>query len=380
MAKLLDRQNAILLFKNGKYLKVYATGKTGIFTGFLTIIEGNFSVSELQEFDNGYHFFLTNQSYILIDKLQTNKHIVVMANDFLKEKNANIDIGNVTLVGCCLQDITNNIMGDDCSFGACNDIACLLFFPDDLKSINRETISKLTTEFSSVESTSRSVNFLSNFKIKKPYCLKKQNNINYSDNFKNYPILNEKRNIAILDFGISEKLLKLLHKYFNIIIVPHNESYVHLSYLHADKKIDGVILSDFICNTVFVPNHEKEEINKLLSSKIPVLGIGNGGILMAETLGVRTVDVNCIYNIDNFFVADATRKQFKVSNFCNKQIGDLPENIIAKYYDRRANVVGFEQKDKNNIGFTFSFFSDSLNTAFFLNQFYEILRNAERYR
>ena len=110
MAKLLDRQNAILLFKNGKYLKVYATGKTGIFTGFLTIIEGNFSVSELQEFDNEYHFFLTNQSYILIDKLKTNKHIVVMANDFLKEKNANIDIGNVTLVGCCLQDITNDIM------------------------------------------------------------------------------------------------------------------------------------------------------------------------------------------------------------------------------------------------------------------------------
>ena len=39
MAKLLDMQNAILLFKNGKYLKVYATGKTGIFTGFLTIVE-----------------------------------------------------------------------------------------------------------------------------------------------------------------------------------------------------------------------------------------------------------------------------------------------------------------------------------------------------
>lgn len=378
MAKLSDRQNAILLFKNGKYLKVYATGKTGIFTGFLTIIEGNFSVSELQEFGNEYHFFLTNQSYILIDKLKTNKHIIVMANDFLKEKSASIDIGNVTLVGCCLQDITNNIIGDDCSFGACNDIACLLFFPDDLKFINAETISKLTTEFSYVKNTIRSVDFLSNYQIKKPYRWKKNNN--YNDNFKHYPIFNEKKNVAILDFDVSEKLLKLLHKYFNIIIVPHRESYIHLSYLYADKKIDGVILPDFICNTVFVPNKEKEEINKLLSSKIPVFGIGNGGILMAETLGTGTVDVNCVYDIDNFFVVDATKKQFTVSNFCNKQIVKLPENVIAKYYDKSANVVGFEQKDKNNIGFTFSFFSDSLNTAFFLNKFYEIVRNADKYR
>ena len=255
----------------------------------------------------------------------------------------------------------------------------MLFFPDDLKSINGETISKLTTEFSAVGSTVRRVNFLSNYQIKKPYCLKKQSN-NYNDNFKKYPILDEKRNVAILDFGISEKLLKLLHQYFNIIIVPHNESYVHLSYLYADKKIDGVILPDFICNTDFVPNNEKAEINKLLSSKIPVLGIGNGGILIAETLGAETVDVNCVYDIDNFFVVDATKKQFTVSNFCNKQIVNFPKNVIAKYYDQRANVVGFEQKDKNNIGFTFSFFSDSLNTAFFLNQFYEILKNAEKYR
>ena len=70
-------------------------------------------MSELQEFGNEYHFFSTNQSHVLIDKLQTNKHIVVIANDFLKEKNASIDISNVTLVGCCLQDITNNIIDDD---------------------------------------------------------------------------------------------------------------------------------------------------------------------------------------------------------------------------------------------------------------------------
>ena len=379
MLKLFDAENtsvAILFFENGKQVKVYAKGKRGVFFGFLTIVEGMFSVSELQEYGNGWQIFTTNQSNVQIGNIRADRHIVVMAPSFATADNSINDQQDITLVYGFTPDMISYQINNDDIFSKTNNVRCALFFPDNIDNIKSTEIKKIEQSFAEMPDKIYYMNYLKEYKSFKPFFLQSVAS-KYYDSFKKFPIYREKKTVAVFDFGTSKSLIEVLRKYFQILIVPYYETFRDIKYLYKDKKIDGVIIPDFVCNIDFINDEQNVEIKHLLDSKIPVLGIGNGAILLAKQLGATIEDADRTYTIDDYIVVDLNKKQFHTTNFCYQQIIKLPLQLRAEYYDEYANFVGFTCLEKNNIAYTFSFFSDSLDTAYFLNKFYRVIKKCK---
>ena len=124
-----------------------------------------------------------------------------------------------------------------------------------------------------------------------------------------------------MDFGISESLKEILQTYWKIVIVPMNEHAKRIKYL----TIDGVIISDSVCNTKFVKEDIKAELKTLLEGKIPVMGIGFGGILLSELVGIQTEEnKDQFVEIGSYQIYDESKKIFTVDKTCRKNIECLP--------------------------------------------------------
>ena len=377
MSKNVKTNNALLFFENGTKINVHAQGKNGIFPGFLTFVEGTFSVKELQLYANKFQFFATNNNVVETDSVDSEKHIVVMANNF--DINTKNKIDNLTLVSNFTPESISFLQNHDKYFDKFNNVKCVLFFPDDINTINENDTNKISEILNNMPNKIYNFDYTKMYTKLKPY---KTNDLRCEkfNNFKKMPIFYNRRKVALIDFSTQSGLLTILRQYFSISVLPFTETYRHIKYLYNDKKIDAVIIPDFICNTYFFNQAVTNEIQKLIESEIPLLGIGNGAILIAETLSSTTQIVQQIYSIDNFFITNNHKKQFIASNFNYKNITSLSSNLTGEYYDIKANIVGFRQRKTNTLGYTFSFFSNNLDTAFFFNEFYKIIKDANKKR
>ena len=357
-------KNAVLVFENGIKIDVSAGGKTGIFFGYLCAIDGIFSISDLQDCGNETIFFTTNNAFIKIDN-ELNNHIVIIANNFLNQNNNK----NITIV----QDLTQkniSFLLKKNGIKPSNNIKCALFFSRKLEKMKNNFLKEIDKKISMMPKFYQT-NFLEKYQSFKPYLLDHNNLI--KKNVKN-------KSIAVLSFNNNKtQLLNLISIYFDIFMIPYTETYSHIKYLYECKKIDGVIIPHFACNTDFIDNKSKSEIKKLLESNIPVLGIGNGAILIAEIFASKTKIINeNVFRINDYTIVDLNNNLFHASNLCYKQITNLSKNMVANYYDSGyKNVVGFSEKH-NNLGYTFLFSNNNNDTNFFLKKFYKIMKNARK--
>ena len=369
---------AILVFSDSKYLKVRAIGKLGVFYGFLTFIDGVFDLQELQEYGNQYQFFITSNDIVdVAGRIIKNKHIIVIANHFTADcMNYANDNKEVTLIdGLNQQDVANLFKeSGDCM--AVNKIKCALLFTKEGYAVDSCTLEEVFFKLNTMPNTIDGFDgekFL-NYTSGRPYSLKLDKS---SLKFKK-DSFGSRYNIAVLDFNVKYSILTLLNDYFNVVVLPFNETFEQIVYLYNDNKIDAVVLPDFMYNTYFIKTQQKNEIQKMLYSKIPVLGIGNGGILMAELLD-STIDVvnkACVMN--DFIITNNKKQQFYASNFTYQRITQLSQQLSAKYYDEDANIVGFMNYKNNNLGYTFSISTDSSDMSMFLHNFYKVIRNVQR--
>ena len=174
-----------------------------------------------------------------------------------------------------------------------------------------------------------------------------------------------------MDFGISESLKDILQTYWKIVIVPMNEHAKRIKYL----TIDGVIISDSVCDTKFVNDDVKTELKTLLEGKIPVMGIGFGGILLSELVGMKTEESkNQFVEIGSYQICDESKKIFAVDKTCRKNIECLPmRNEMKKvYYNRDNKIEGFVRK--RLMCCCFDLMENTIDTARILNEFELIMR------
>ena len=253
-------------------------------------------------------------------------------------------------------------------------IKCCIIFNNN--TTNNE-IEKIKKEFEKLPEFQSNYNYLSKLKNKKPYKIEKKQG-NFDDkHIAKLSIAQSKKTIGLYDFGISPVLLDILKSYWNIIVLPYNNTAKRTDFL----KIDGVIMSNSLTNTKFVKENIQNEISKLINSDIPMLGLGFGGILMCEICNSLSVETKNENILNCFSTFNNDKKKFCVSNCYSKKIENQSSNnqIDTLFVDENNNCFGL--KYKNNLMFDFEFFENNIDTARILNLFENLMdKNSRKYQ
>ena len=246
---------------------------------------------------------------------------------------------------------------------------CILYFPDKNGSTDMDD-AKVDALLNEMPKTVDDVNLFEKPEFEKPFFInrKSKNAIKTIDKL---DLFSSKKNVLVMDFGISESLKKILQTYWKVVAVPMNERAKRIRYL----KIDGVIISDSVCDTRFVNDDIKQELKILLEGKIPVMGIGFGGILLSELIGIKTEETqNKFVEIGVHQIRDECKKIFTVSKICRKNIECLPmqEEMKKIYYNRENRIEGFIKKKL--MCCCFDLMENTIDTTRILNEFELIMR------
>ena len=362
-----------LYFENGSKVELKCYGEKGVFTGFLNFIEGDFTIEELRynsNFNQQKQMFFYNNltTRIGASNPKTKNKIVVLTNflplDFDEEK-----LDNITLA-TDFEKVDIERLLDCNSYTEKQFIKCCLIFVENDKNIDEEQIQK---ELKELPNFAFNYNFLQDFKYEKPYQLLKTSLVD-DDKIKELPIYQSKKTIGIYDFGISPDLLNILKTYWNVIVLPYDNTAKRTDFL----KIDGVIISNSLINTDFISENIKSEISTLINSDIPVLGIDFGAILMCRILNINTIFSPQETMINNYTIRNNNKKNFEVSNSYFYKIDDIiAKNYIEPvFYNYKNDVVGVRYK--NNLIYNFTFNQNTLDTAKILNIFELLMQKYPR--
>ena len=386
--------NCWLCFDNGKKLRLKAIGLHGLFRGYLTFVRGNFEFVDLQDIN-----YMSSRIFALDDDIclnvGENTKKADQKDDKKKKKDKKNEIINndedrpIAILSSCIPDdwneekhgkyitlITNFrpeilslSLDNDKDFFKYQNAHCVLYSSDEsqLKEIEENKVDQLLNE---MPRAINDVNLFENSAFEKPFYMhrKATQNINAIDKLE---IFNSKKTVAVMDFGLSDSLKDILQTYWKIVVVPMNERAKRIKYL----TIDGVIVSDSICDTKFVNEDIKTELKILLESKIPVMGIGFGGILLSELVGMTTEESkNQFVEIGSYQICDESKKIFTVDKTCRKSIECLPMQSEMKkiYYNRDNKVEGFIKKKL--MCCCFDLMENTVDTARILNEFELIMR------
>ena len=383
-----------LYFDNGKKLQLKAIGLHGLFRGYLTFVRGNFEFVDLQDVN-----YMSSRIFALDDdvcinvgesakkveqnddkkKKKDKKNEVVKNNedtpiailssripdDWDNEKHAKY----ITLITNFRPEFLSLSLDNDENFFKYLNARCVLYFPDinEHIDIDDEKIDKLLNE---MPKTIDDVNLFEKPEFKKPFFINRKNKsaIKAIDKL---DLFSSKKSVLVMNFGISESLKEILQTYWKIVIVPMNEHAKRIKYL----TIDGVIISDSVCDTKFVNEDIKTELKTLLEGKIPVMGIGFGGILLSELVGMQTEEhKDQFVEIGSHQICDESKKIFAVDKTCRKNIECLPmRNEMKKvYYNRDNKIEGFVRK--RLMCCCFDLMENTIDTARILNEFELIMR------
>ena len=390
-----DGNNCWLYFDNGKKLQLKAIGLHGLFRGYLTFVRGNFEFVDLQDinYTSSRIFALdddiclsvgdgTKKAEILNDKKKKkekkntviedteNDPIAILSSyvpdDWDDEKHAKY----ITLITNFRPEILSLSFEKDENFLKYQNVRCVLYFPnsDEQTGIDENKIDKLLNE---MPRTIDDINVFKKPEFEKPFCINRKAKSAVKTVDKLDYLFNSKKSIAVINFGISESLKEILQTYWKIVIVPMNERAKRIKYL----EIDGIIVSDSICDTKFINADVIREFKTLLEGKIPIMGIGFGGILLSELVGMKTEESKDQFvEIGNYQICDESKKIFTVDKTCRKNIECLPMQSEMKksYYNRDNKIEGFVRKKL--MCCCFDLMENNIDTARILNEFELIMR------
>ncbi|MBR1428773.1 MAG: hypothetical protein IJ590_00785 [Rickettsiales bacterium] len=389
-----EGENCWLYFDNGKKLHLKAIGLHGLFRGYLTFVRGDFEFVDLQNIN-----YISSRIFALDDDICINvgesTETVEKKDDKKKKKYKKNEIANndadnpiailsscipedwneekhakyITLITNFRPEILSLSLDNDKDFFKYQNVRCVLYFPNSDEQIDADEkkIHKLLNE---MPKTIDEVNVFAKPEFEKPFYLncKAKNAVKTIDKL---DLFSSKKNVLVMDFGISEGLKEILQTYWKIVIVPMNEHAKRIKYL----TIDGVIISDSVCNTRFVNADIKQELKTLLEGKIPVMGIGFGGILLSELVGIPTEEnKDQFVEIGSYQIYDESKKIFTVDKTCRKNIECLPMQSEMKkiYYNRDNKIEGFIRKKL--MCCCFDLMENTIDTARILNEFELIMR------
>ena len=371
--------NAYLLFSNGKKIKLKGYGRPGIFCGFLTFINGDFTLEELRyngSFERTKQILCYDNVDILVgeEKKEKNnneeKNLIVLTSflpndiDFDDER-----LKNITIITGFDKQIIESIF--ECkNYIDKQNIKCCIVFDN---KIDEKDIRNYTKELEKLPEFQSNYNYLSKLKNKKPYKIEKKQESFDDKNIVKLPIAQSKKTIGLYDFGISPILLDILKSYWNIVVLPYDNTAKRTDFL----KIDGVIISNSLTDTKFVKENIKNEILKLINNDIPVLGIGFGGILMFEVLNFSTFYKNNELILNSYQLLNNKKIKFDASLTYLKQFDDIKNttDIDKLFYDING-CCGV--KYKNNLMFNFDLSDNNIYTAKILNIFDDLMHNNPR--
>ena len=389
-----DGNNCWLYFDNGKKLHLKAIGLHGSFRGYLTFVRGNFEFVDLQDIN-----YMSSRIFALDDdiclsvgdsakKAETNDDkkkkkdkknkvidttenspIAILSSHIPDDWDENKHARYITLITNFRPEILSLSFDGGNDFFKYQNARCVLYFPnsDEQNNADEKKINKLLNE---MPKTIDDVNVFEKPEFEKPFCInrKAKNTVKTVDKL---DLFSSKKSVLVMDFGMSESLKEILQTYWKIVIVPMNEHAKRIKYL----TIDGVIISDSVCDTKFVNEAIKTELKTLLEGKIPVMGIGFGGILLSELVGMQTEEhKDQFVEIGSHQICDESKKIFTVDKTCRKNIECLPMQSEMKkiYYNRDNKIEGFVRKKL--MCCCFDLMENTIDTARILNEFELIMR------
>ena len=275
----------------------------------------------------------------------------------------------ITLITNFRPEFLSLSLDNDDNFFKYQNTRCILYFPDKNGSADMDD-AKIDALLNEMPKTIDDVNLFEKPEFEKPFFInrKSKNAIKTIDKL---DLFSSKKNVLVMDFGISESLKKILQTYWKVVVVPMNERAKRIRYL----KIDGVIISDSVCDTRFVNDDIKQELKILLEGKIPVMGIGFGGILLSELIGIKTEETqNKFVEIGVHQIRDECKKIFTVCKTCRKSIEclSMPDEMKKIYYNRDNKIEGFVRKKL--MCCCFDLIGNTIDAARILNEFELIMR------
>ena len=387
-------ENCWLYFDNGKKLQLKAIGLHGLFRGYLTFVRGDFEFVDLQDIN-----YMSSRIFALDDDICINVGEITKQVEQKDDKNQKKDKKNevindtdnspiailsshipddwdeekhakyITLITNFRPEFLSLSLDNDDNFFKYQNTRCILYFPDKNGSADMDD-AKIDALLNEMPKTIDDVNLFEKPEFEKPFFInrKSKNAIKTIDKL---DLFSSKKNVLVMDFGISESLKKILQTYWKVVVVPMNERAKRIRYL----KIDGVIISDSVCDTRFVNDDIKQELKILLEGKIPVMGIGFGGILLSELIGIKTEETqNKFVEIGVHQIRDECKKIFTVCKTCRKSIEclSMPDEMKKIYYNRDNKIEGFVRKKL--MCCCFDLIGNTIDAARILNEFELIMR------
>ncbi len=364
--------NAYLIFKNSIKIPVIATGKKGIFCGYISVINGIFSVEQIQKNSIEQQIFTTDNCDIQVGNIKSNKHIIFIGQNFVHNKKKTENLKNATFItGIKAYELAIKVKDNE-NPATINNEKCLIVFPEKPDDLTEEESNKIYNLLSSDCNFLYEQNLLENVKYFKPYFYK--NNISPYKCIKRLPIHTKRKKVLVIDFGCADCHKEILNNYFNCTFCHYTETARSTFYLFKKKRIDGVIIPPSLGDASLINQEVKEEMKKIIESNIPVLGIEFGAVLTAELLGSTTENTSEEYCYNEHFIMNYKHKMLRASKLFYKNITSLPQSLNQTYFDKNNNIAGFYDYHHKNIGYNFSFCFDTADTAKLLNDFYKLLK------
>ena len=160
-------------------------------------------------------------------------------------------------------------------------------------------------------------------------------------------ILQNKKFIAVIDFGIKENILNLLeNQNYNLVVFPSNFN----TKIILEQNPSGIFLSNGPGDPKATYENNKYNIDYLLKEKIPVFGICLGHQILALAFGANTVKMHHGHRGANHPVKNLKNKKVEITVQNHGFVVDqnkLNSNIIVTHnslFD--GTVAGLKIKNK----------------------------------
>ncbi len=392
-----SKHGAIIVFNEGTIVELNSYGAEDLYyCGYFTFIDGSFTIDILRNYINSglkcRKVFAIKQAVWSCD-LKTieqcnnlnrlkNKdscsnveNIVILTKNLpvnlidkeVEEINEVLKKNNIVLIVDFQNEMISKLLKNDNSYLDYQYKECVIAtFKKNTNVGLNDILSKATKMLTNVSFFQN--NFIKNIVINNPFLIKKYKIKSAFDRWKKLKICNSKKRVAIFDFGISQILLDILSVYFELIVLPIDNSPKRTKFL----KIDGIIISNSVVNYKLVDLKIKENIKDLLNWNKPVFGVGFGGCLLADITGNKIGYSLQEEYLNDYTIYDNDNKNYYVSNSYGFYIKELNNNFVPIFYDREGNkIVGI--KDDNKIFLTFDFLENNVYTATILNLFEEMM-------
>jgi carbamoyl-phosphate synthase small subunit len=188
-------------------------------------------------------------------------------------------------------------------------------------------------------------------------------------------------NIAVIDYGVKENILRcLVEGGFKVTVFPAKSSYEDI----MKQNIDGVFLSNGPGDPGETGKYAKAVIKKFLDNKVPVFGICMGHQLLSLAAGLKTVKMHQGHRGGNHPVKNLLKNTVEITSqnhgFCveNK---DLPANIEVTHlslFDGTIEGIRFKDKPAFSVQYHPESSPGPHDSRYLFEEFYNLIKEHKK--